>query len=114
MQVLAGATASKNDAYFMGVMTAEYAKQNAKTFKNMVGRWPTAAETIAAHNVGAGNAVKLAKASGNENAVKLLGSAARNNPKVYYDNGKPRTVSGVLNWYGSLVRTEEFNWRGRD
>ena len=61
-----------------------------------------------------GNAIKLAQAPGNANAVELIGSAARSNPKVYFHNSRPRTVAGVLNWYGSLVRTEEFNWKGRD
>lgn len=81
------------------LMAGELASANSAILENRIGRTPTSGELYAAHFLGAGGASELIEAAANEptgRADALFPAAARANRPIFYDGGRPRSASEVL------------------
>ena len=83
------------------LMGAEFLKDNAKAIKPVIDGPVTDTHLYAAHFLGAGGARTLFRASPNTNAPRLMPKPANANVSIFYDKGRPRTVSEV---YAELNR----------
>lgn len=87
------------DARFSSLMAGELAAENGAILQQATGREPTGGELYAAHFLGAGNAARLIQAAEAQpagRADELFPAAARANRPIFYENGRPRSVSEVL------------------
>ena len=87
------------------LMAAELARDNANGLRGTLGREPEPAELYLAHFLGLGGAQKFLGAyqsNGGQSAVALMPKAAAANRPIFYDNGRPRSVSEVM----SLMQTK--------
>jgi hypothetical protein len=93
----------RNDPTANAVMAAAYTKSNAGKLSARLGRNPTEGELYVAHflgSQGAGRLIALAEARPGLRADEVFPGAARANPSIFYDKGRPRSVAEV---YRSLV-----------
>ncbi|KAA5805003.1 transglycosylase SLT domain-containing protein [Alkalicaulis satelles] len=87
------------DARAASVMAGELAAENASILRAATGREPTSGELYAAHFLGAGGAARLiATAADNpaQRADQVFPEAAAANRPIFFDKGRPRSVSEVL------------------
>ncbi|MEE2567739.1 hypothetical protein [Hyphobacterium marinum] len=81
------------------LMAGELASANSAILENRIGRTPTSGELYAAHFLGAGGAGDLIEAAASQptgRADALFPAAARANRPIFYDGGRPRSASEVL------------------
>ncbi|MCH8488953.1 MAG: transglycosylase SLT domain-containing protein [Oceanicaulis sp.] len=87
------------DARAASVMAGELAAENASILRSATGREPTEGELYAAHFLGAQGAARLiAHTADNpaQRADQLFPAAAAANRPIFFDQGRPRSVSEVL------------------
>jgi len=87
------------DARAASVMAGELAAENASILRSATGREPTEGELYAAHFLGAQGAGRLiAHTADNpaQRADQLFPAAAAANRPIFFDQGRPRSVSEVL------------------
>jgi hypothetical protein len=87
------------DARAASVMAGELAAENASILRAATGREPTEGELYAAHFLGAQGAARLiAHTADNpaQRADQLFPAAAAANRPIFFDQGRPRSVSEVL------------------
>jgi hypothetical protein len=87
------------DARAASVMAGELAAENASILRAATGREPTEGELYAAHFLGAQGAARLiAHTADNpaQRADQLFPAAAAANRPIFYEGGRPRSVSEVL------------------
>ena len=88
----------RRDPRVSALMASEYAADNRKVLEDRLGREVDATDLTLAHLLGAGGAAKfleVRESQGDKAAAKVVPAAARNNPSIFYDHGKPRTVAAV-------------------
>lgn len=88
------------------LMAAELARDNAAGLQATLGREPEPSELYLAHFLGLGGAREFLGAlhrNPDQSAVALMPQAARANRAIFYDNGQPRTVAGVMELLDSKV-----------
>jgi hypothetical protein len=93
----------RNDPTAIAVMAGAYTKANAKKLAERLGRDATEGELYIAHFLGANGAarmISLAETQPNTRADTAFPGAAKANPSIFYDRGRPRGVGQV---YRSLV-----------
>ena len=93
----------RNDPTVNAVMAAAYTKTNADKLTGRLGRDPTEGELYVAHflgSQGASRLISLAEAKPGLRADEAFPGPARANPSIFYDKGRPRSVSEV---YRGLV-----------
>lgn len=81
------------------LMAGELASANSAILENRIGRTPTSGELYAAHFLGAGGAsalIEAAERTPTGRADTLFPAAAQANRPIFYDNGRPRSASEVL------------------
>jgi hypothetical protein len=87
------------DARAASVMAGELAAENAAILRGATGREPTDGELYAAHFLGARGAARLiAHAAENpaQRADEVFPEAAAANRAIFFEQGRPRSVSDVL------------------
>lgn len=87
------------DARAASVMAGELAAENAAILRGAMGREPTDGELYAAHFLGARGAARLiAQAAENpaQRADEVFPEAAAANRAIFFEQGRPRSVSDVL------------------
>tara|TARA_R110002073_G_scaffold316724_3_gene489734 strand:+ start:1016 stop:1837 length:822 start_codon:yes stop_codon:yes gene_type:complete len=87
------------DPQAASLMAGELASANSAILENRIGRTPTSGELYAAHFLGAGGASELIQAAESAptgRADALFPAAARANRSIFYDGGRPRSASEVL------------------
>lgn len=87
------------DARAASVMAGELAAENAAILRGATGREPTDGELYAAHFLGARGAARLiAQAAENpaQRADQVFPEAAAANRAIFFEQGRPRSVSEVL------------------
>ena len=87
-------------------MAAELAVENRASLQGVLGREPDSAELYLAHFMGQGGASRFLgalAASPGASAPSLFPQEAAANRAIFYDNGVPRTVSGVMDLLRSKV-----------
>lgn len=80
-------------------MAGELAAENAAIIEERTGQSAGAGELYAAHFLGAGGAASLIEAvqsNPDQRADRLFPAAAAANRPIFYDNGRPRTASELL------------------
>ena len=93
----------RNDPTANAVMAAAYTKENAGKLAGRLGRNATEGELYVAHFLGsngAGRLISLAESRPAQRADEAFPGPARSNPSIFYDKGRPRSVSEV---YRTLV-----------
>jgi hypothetical protein len=93
----------RNDPTANAVMAAAYTKANAGKLAGRLGRNPTEGELYVAHflgSQGAGRLISLAEAKPGMRADEAFPGAAKANPSIFYNKGRPRSVGEV---YRTLV-----------
>lgn len=96
------------------ILGAEYFKENRKILAKRLGRWPTVLETYFAHKLGPDRAARLIRTSPSVKLVDFYPGAAKANSKVYFVDGRARTIgefkrmfanrlSYALNTYGGMA-----------
>jgi Transglycosylase SLT domain len=93
------ALALRYDPQASALMAAELAGDNRDALQARLGREPDAAELYLAHFLGAGGAgrfLSALSASPEASAAALMPEAARANRAIFYQNGAPRSVAGVM------------------
>lgn len=76
------------------VLAGEYIKANFRSMKS-VRQNPTLVDAYLAHFLGAHGAKTFLSADPNAIAAQVLPSAAKNNPSIFYDGSRPRTIKEV-------------------
>lgn len=100
----------RTDVKASALMTAHYFKGNIQTIKSGLGRDVTIADAYLTHLLGAGGARSFLTAmNANPNAIaanasESLRGAAAKNPNLFYDNGRPRTLSEVHSFVDGKIR----------
>ena len=87
------------DPQAASLMAGELASANATVLENRLGRSPTSGELYAAHFLGAsgaGELIEAAQQSPSGRADALFPAAARANRPIFFDGGRPRSASEVL------------------
>lgn len=77
-------------------LAAALTQDNAHYLKTRLGYSPNAGALYTAHFLGAPGAATLLTAPPEATAADLLPAAARANPSIFYGDGTPKTVAGVL------------------
>jgi hypothetical protein len=93
----------RDDPTANAVMAGAYTKANASKLAERLGRDATEGELYIAHFLGANGAarmISLAETRPGTRADTAFPGAAKSNPSIFYDRGKPRSVGQV---YRSLV-----------
>jgi hypothetical protein len=85
----------RTDPRANALMGAEFLKQNQKYLESSLGRGVSETDLYMAHFLGAGGAAQFLKAGAGASAAAVLPDAAGSNRSIFYDNGRPRTVSEV-------------------
>jgi hypothetical protein len=88
----------RNDPTANAVMAAAYTKENAAKLAGRLGRNPTEGELYVAHflgSQGAGRLISLAESRPGARADEAFPGPAKSNPSIFYDKGRPRSVSEV-------------------
>lgn len=83
-------------------MAAEYTKDNAGRLEGELGRKAGATDLYLAHFLGGGGACKFLKAmdaDASTPAAGLLPEAAAANQAVFYDNGHPRSLGEIYDYF---------------
>lgn len=91
--------AMRHDPDLSARMAAELARDNRAALLPVLGREPDASELYLAHFLGAGGAGKFLtalSADPAQSAAALLPEAAAANRAIFYDNGQPRSLGGVM------------------
>lgn len=88
--------ASPMDPRANALMGAEYVKENYRHLARKLGRTPTENDIYLAHFLGPGGSVQVLKGNPNDIAARLNPDAAKSNPTIFYDNGRPRTVRELV------------------
>lgn len=88
--------ASPMDPRANALMGAEYVKENYRHLARKLGRTPTENDIYLAHFLGPGGSVQVLKGNPNDIAAQLNPDAAKSNPTIFYDNGRPRTVRELI------------------
>lgn len=88
-------------------LAGELARENRTALEKALGRAVDAAELYAAHFLGAGGARKLLSAGPSESAAALLPAAAAANRHVFYEGGRARSVSEVIDGFRKSVGDAE-------
>jgi hypothetical protein len=92
--------ALRNDVEASALMAAEYARDNAVSLHDVLGRGVDASDLYLAHFLGASGANQLlsaAQTSPNASAASILPAAAKANTAVFYTpEGRPRTTTEVV------------------
>ena len=104
--------ASPTDPRANALMGAEFLKENAAHLRRQLGREPTDTELYTAHFMGAGGASKLLKAlaaNPNANAAQLFPKAASANQPIFYQNGAPRSIAGVMSELDRRVKARRID-----
>lgn len=78
------------------LLGAEFLKGNFRELKGALGRDPTDTEMYIAHFMGSGGAKQFLRQPHGAIAATINPAAARANPSLYYDNGRPRTVGEFI------------------
>lgn len=89
---------SPSDPKASAIMAAQYYKDNIKTLSSKINRPVGITEAYFSHFLGPGGAIKFFNAmESNPNAVgaSIMPDAAAANKSVFYDNGRPRTLSEI-------------------
>lgn len=94
------------------LMGAEYIRENSKILQSTTGRTPTDTDLYLAHFLGPGGAAKLLKADPASNATTLMPAAAGANKSIFFDQGRPRTVSQVYAEIDRRVRVHRTKYAG--
>jgi hypothetical protein len=105
--------ALRRDPNVSAVMAGAYARRNAEMIREEIGRRPTSAELYIAHFLGPSDAVRLIKLRDTQSylsAPDLFPKAADANGKIFYANGRPRSVGQV---YDVLVSRHEKSLKRR-
>ena len=98
----------RNDPTANATMAAAYTKSNAGKLAGRLGRNPTEGELYIAHflgSQGAGRLISLAEAKPGMRADDAFPTAAKANPTIFYDKGRPRSVSEVYRTLTSRLRS---------
>lgn len=91
------------DPEISAMMTAAYAKKNAATLHDKIGRTPTNGELYIAHFLGPNGGSRLINAVADDpeaSAAQMFPTQARANRSIFYDGGRARSVAEL---YGELV-----------
>lgn len=87
------------DADASALMAAELARDNADELRGTLGREPDAAELYMAHFLGSGGArtfLSALQTDPGQTAAAILPQAASANRNIFYDDGRARSVSEVM------------------
>ena len=87
------------DADLSSRLAGELTADNAKVLERALGRQPNGAELYMAHFLGAGSAAQLLETKGlnpNTSAADMFPAAASANRSIFYDQGRARSVSDVV------------------
>lgn len=84
------------------LMASEYLKQNLSSLKG-ISSAPGIVEGYLTHFLGPGGARTFLKASPNSIAAQVMPEAANANKSIFYEGGKPRTISQVYNTIASQL-----------
>lgn len=93
----------RDDPTANAVMAGAYTRSNAAKLEERLGRKSTEGELYIAHFLGANGAarlISLAETTPGARADAVFPAAAKANPSIFYDRGRPRSVSQV---YRTLV-----------
>lgn len=91
--------AMRYDPSASALMAAELSNDNRAELSAQLGREPDAAELYLAHFLGSGGASQFLSAlaaNPGQSAAALLPQAAAANRGIFYENGAPRSVAGVM------------------
>lgn len=94
---------AKSDPEANLILGAEYFKENRYLLSTYIGRQPTVLETYFAHKFGPERAARLIRTPSNVKLVDFYPGAASANQKVYYDNGRERTVGDFKKMFASRL-----------
>lgn len=87
------------------LMAAEYIRENQYVLRNSIKRPVMDTDLYMAHFLGADGAVDMLNTDGNAPAVDVNRMAARYNPSIFYDHGRPRTVKELYDLMAGKVET---------
>lgn len=90
--------ALRDDPAVSALMAGAFTNRNATEIRSGTGRNPTEGELYMAHFLGSGGAVRLINANQNNpqaTAARLFPEAADANRRIFFDQGRPRTVAEV-------------------
>lgn len=77
-------------------LAGELIQENKAGLESRLGRAVDAAEVYAAHFLGLGGALKLLRASPDDNAAELLPAAAAANRNVFYEGDRAKSIKEVM------------------
>jgi len=90
--------ALRDDPAVSALMAGAFTNRNATEIRSATGRNPTEGELYMAHFLGSGGAVRLINANQSNpqaTAARLFPDAADANRRIFFDQGRPRTVAEV-------------------
>lgn len=85
---------SPTDVRASTLMASEYIKSNKRALQSVKSD-PSLTDIYLAHFLGAGGAKKFLAADPNAIAAQVVPNAAGSNPNIFYENGRPLTISEV-------------------
>lgn len=86
---------SASDPRANALLGGEYIKGNMQHLKKALGREVTATDVYLAHFLGPGGAVTFLKSDPNAIAADVMPDAAKANPSIFFDKGRPRTFAEI-------------------
>lgn len=95
--------ALRHDAETAALVAGAFTEKNADYVASRIGREPSEGELYLAHFLGPANAarmIQLVEDQPDRSAASYFPGAAKANRSIFYDNGRPRTLSDV---YQSLL-----------
>lgn len=96
------ADASPNDPHASSLMAGELLKQNIKGLKKVKDN-PDIVDVYLSHFLGLGGAKKFLSADPSATGESILPDAAKANKAIFYDKGRPRTISEIRSLIAAKV-----------
>ena len=94
---------SPKDPRANALMGAEYIRENSKAIQSVKPGALSSTDLYIAHFLGAGGARKFFKAPSNSIGATIFPDAAKSNPSVFYDNGRPRTLGEIYQIFNASL-----------
>ena len=96
--------ALRDDPAVSALMAGAFTNRNAAELRSATGRDPTEGELYMAHFLGSGGAARLINANQSNpqaTAARLFPDAAGANRRIFFDQGRPRTIAEVYQMLAS-------------
>jgi hypothetical protein len=90
--------ALRDDPQVAALVAGAFTNRNAQDLRSVIGRDPTEGELYMAHFLGSGGAGRLVSLNASNpqaEAARLFPDAASSNRRIFFDNGRPRTIAEV-------------------